>query len=275
MLSFTFSQSTVMVHVPYFSTILDTSMNYTIYLPPNYTENKKYPIVYLLHGVDSTDAYYVRLTKLQSTVDTLISEQLIEEMVIVTPFAWNSWYVNNYDKTVLYESFFINEFIPFIESTYSIDSRMERRGIAGLSMGGYGSLYYSFNYPLLFSSCGPMSPAVHREDLLDDPDINSMSRAEYSIYQVYNNSRYYKERNIDYMVRTNGSHSYNIPIRISIGLEDYLVYEVNRLHKQMDTKKLKHEFHVKHGEHRYNFWEEDLPYTLQYVSQHFSNNLNN
>ncbi|KAL7718805.1 Endo-1 [Entamoeba marina] len=264
------AQSTIQKHVEMESTILKTTVLYTVYLPNNYSNEKKYPIVYLLHGVGGNDATYVNDVNLQTTADRLIESNLIKEMIIVTPNAWNSWYVDNYNQTVLYETFFINEFIPYVEELYSVNSNKNNRGIGGLSMGGYGALYYGLNYQQLFSSCAPMSAAVHKEDLLDDPDTNTMSFAELTIYEVYNTSTYYRERNIDTIVRTNASNTFNIPIRFAIGLEDYLVYEVNRLHEIMDTKKLRHEFHIKHGYHSYDFWKEDLQYTLEFISEHLN-----
>lgn len=64
-------------------------------------------------------------------------------MILVMPDAGQSRYINNHDNAVRYEDFFFKEFIPTIESRYRVKAEKGSRAIAGLSMGGYGSLVYA------------------------------------------------------------------------------------------------------------------------------------
>ena len=86
-------------------------------------------------------------------------------MVIVSPQAtfdgFDSFYVDNYqDKGLAYETFFTTEFMPAIEAMYKGNGK---RGIAGLSMGGFGSLYYGLKYTGQFSGIYACSPALAME----------------------------------------------------------------------------------------------------------------
>ena len=73
-------------------------------------------------------------------------------MIIVTPDGFTSFYINTADGKLNYEDFFIKELIPHIEKTYKVKAEKRFRGIAGLSMGGYGALMYALKYPNLFVS---------------------------------------------------------------------------------------------------------------------------
>ena len=63
-------------------------------------------------------------------------------------------------KVLKYEDFFIKEFIPFIDSTYKTRPKKQYRAVAGLSMGGYGSLIYGMKHSELFAACAPLSAAA-------------------------------------------------------------------------------------------------------------------
>ena len=76
----------------------------------------------------------------------------------------SSFYINSYDGKEKYEDFFIKEFIPSIEKTYRIKAEKKYRGVAGLSMGGYGSLIYALKYHDLFAAAAPLSAAVWNDD---------------------------------------------------------------------------------------------------------------
>src|SRR6516164_7385388 len=96
--------------------------------------------------------------------DKGIAEGTIPPMIIVTPNADSSWYINSMDGREKYEDFFVREFIPAVEKSFRVKSQKRYRGVAGLSMGGYGALIYALKYPELFASSAPMSAAIFPDD---------------------------------------------------------------------------------------------------------------
>lgn len=142
-----------LLHKTFYSNIHQTEIGYSISLPPGYSDkknsNRKYPVVYFLHGGnpgnESKTGYY-RFVRPTDQIDSLTS------MIYV----WNNGgkHKSHYDfpqyKSYA-ESSFINELIPFIDSSYrTIPDRMAR-GIQGYSMGGRAAARYIFKYPELFS----------------------------------------------------------------------------------------------------------------------------
>src|SRR5690606_11939201 len=101
------------------SRILGKPVRYTVYLPYDYhTSTRYYPVVYLLHGYTDNDTGWLQFGEAHMIADELINDREIPPMIIVMPDAGVSWYVNNFDASVRYEDFFIDEFIPHIEAQY-------------------------------------------------------------------------------------------------------------------------------------------------------------
>ncbi len=165
-------QGTVKESLSVSSKILGKEVRYSIYLPAGYEESsRRYPVLYLLHGYTDDETAWVQF----GDVNTIYEQQLLKgeavPMIIVMPDAGVTWYVNSYDGKVRYEDFFIMEFIPFIDATYKTRPAKEFRAIAGLSMGGNGTLLLAMKHPELFSSAAPLSAGIHtREELIQLDD---------------------------------------------------------------------------------------------------------
>ena len=123
------------------STVLNKNVNYTIYVPADYDQSQRsYPVVYLLHGYTDDNTAWLQYGEVNRYADQAIADGTIPPMIIVMPDADSSFYINSYDGKEKYEDFFIKEFIPAIEKTWRIKGQKRFRAVAGLSMGGYGTL---------------------------------------------------------------------------------------------------------------------------------------
>jgi S-formylglutathione hydrolase FrmB len=156
------------------SSILNKAVRYTVYLPADYDRSERtYPVVYLLHGFTDDNTGWLQFGEINRYADKAITDGTIPPMIIVMPNGDSSFYINSYDGKEKYEDFFIKEFMPNIEKTYRIKADKRYSGIAGLSMGGYGSLIYSLKYPQLFAAAAPLSAAVFDDSaLVTMPDGN-------------------------------------------------------------------------------------------------------
>src|SRR5436190_7596296 len=174
-ISFSFAQrGTVLEERTVNSSILGRPVKYSVYLPADYQGSQRtYPVVYLLHGYTDDHTGWVQFGEVNRYADKAIQDGLIPPMIIVMPNGDSSFYINSYDGKEKYEDFFIKEFMPAIEKTYRTKAEKRYRGIAGLSMGGYGSLIYSLKYPQLFAAAAPLSAAVFDDSaMVRMADIN-------------------------------------------------------------------------------------------------------
>lgn len=146
--------------------------NVSIYLPPSYdsTPSKRYPVVYLLHGITDTDQNWTKpwnkddgYATLQDLMNKGVADGKIGEMIVVMPDentrGLGSFYVNS-SVTGNWEDFTANELVVYIDTKYRTIATPECRGIGGHSMGGYGALTLSMKNPDVFSVAYGINPAI-------------------------------------------------------------------------------------------------------------------
>lgn len=136
--------------------------NYGVYLPEEYVENldKKYPVLYVLHGWGGNITNTIDETRIdsKSILDNLITNKEIKPMIVVFIDGFNSFYVDG--PTFKMKSAIVNDLIPLIDSKYRTLNNKSNRAIAGISMGGFGSLNIALSNSNKFDSVGLMSPAI-------------------------------------------------------------------------------------------------------------------
>ncbi|MEM7549597.1 MAG: alpha/beta hydrolase-fold protein [Bacteroidota bacterium] len=168
----------------YYSEVLEDSIKYQIYLPHSYSESAPgFPVLYLLHGHGGDETVWFSEEKgnVIPLFDSLIHNKIIPPVITVSMDAGNSWYV---DGPTQMQTAYLEEFIPFIESTYNIDESHDSRFIAGISAGGFGALRFSMIHPELFRSVILLSPASY---LPAPPEVSSARKVDaFSIEGYFN-----------------------------------------------------------------------------------------
>jgi len=258
------------------SKILGEDVRYTVYLPFDYeTSERYYPVVYLLHGFGDNDMGWIQFGEANILCDKAIAENEIPPMILVMPNAKRTWYLNNYDGSVLYEDFFTKEFIPFIESKYRIRNEKRYRGIAGLSMGGYGALLYSLKYPEMFQACVAFSAGVFTRD-----EIVTMKLDEWNIFYktVYENditgerrlTEHFMANDVLEIVKNiNREKLKYTRFYIDCGDDDFLIKGNMELHSLFIDKEIQHEFRVRDGVHQWSYWRSGLIDGLKFIGVGF------
>lgn len=159
-----------------------TDRNITIYLPPSYyTSDKKYPVVYFLHGYMEPPTW---VSNIKSTLDKQFKADEGKEFIIVQPdgnsILGGSFYANS-PVIGNWEDHIVKEIVNYVDSKYRTIPKVEARGIAGFSMGGYGALNLALRHPDVFSSTYIMSPGAFDKDGLK----NAMSTWDTSFKLAY------------------------------------------------------------------------------------------
>ena len=196
-------------------------------------------------------------------------------MIIVMPDAGISWYINSYDGKVLYEDFFVKELIPFIDTNYRTRTDRQYRAVAGLSMGGHGTLILSMKHPDLFSAAAPLSAAVWT-----DAEVTGMPEENWSrgIGLVYGKdlkgkdrlgAHFQKNSGVALVNNLNADDLKKVRYYIDCGDKDFLIKGNMALHAAMIDKKIPHEFRVREGVHDWTYWRTALPEVFRFVSESF------
>ncbi len=138
-----------------------------VYLPPTYdaSPERRYPVVYLLHGFGDTPDMWengrFQGLKVSVALDSLAKAGAAREMIVVMPNARNayagSFYVNS-SATGRWEDFIAGDLVQWTDRTYRTRARRESRGLVGLSMGGFGALNLAFRRSDTFGAVYALSP---------------------------------------------------------------------------------------------------------------------
>ena len=143
------------------SQILGRQMKYSVYLPEGYDGQTTLPVLYMLHGYGDDQNAWLEKGNLAALTSAAITGGEVGKMVVVMPDAMQTFYVNGFQDGLAYEDFFFNELMPTIEWMFNVGKERGKRAIGGLSMGGYGTLYYAVQHRDLFCCAYAMSPACY------------------------------------------------------------------------------------------------------------------
>ena len=152
----------------YFSTTAGRDTNVNVLLPPDYSEDKEYPVLYILHGFYDNETWMARpVVNLSTIYNSLLADGKAEEMIIVLPYIFcdkDMPYCTGMDMAncLAYDNFIndlTTDLMPFIESEFSVAKGRENTAITGFSMGGRESLFIGCKHPELFGYIGAVCPA--------------------------------------------------------------------------------------------------------------------
>lgn len=220
-------------------------MTYSVWLPNGYDETKEYPFLYLLHGYETgdqshLDRYWVEKGNAREIARKYVSDGGVP-MVIIMPNGLSDFYIGFSNQD--YEKYFHQELMPYVEKAFKCNGK---RAIAGLSMGGFGTLYYALTYPEKFTYAYAMSPAT------------SMSMFGISLDVM-------KEKAAD-LANVNPHPDFTI----EVGNQDTTVSNADAAALSDAINEVAHcEFIARDGYHFWNFWQECLPKALKKVGESF------
>lgn len=137
----------------------------SIYLPPGYaTGARRYPVIYLLHGyTDNDDRWFGRIShfiNVPEVVDRALASGS-HEMIVVMPNAYTRYQGSMYSNSVTtgdWETYIARDLVAYVDTHYRTIANVASRGLAGHSMGGYGTMRIGMKYPTVFSSIYALSP---------------------------------------------------------------------------------------------------------------------
>jgi enterochelin esterase-like enzyme len=164
--------------IEYESKTVGTRRKANVYTPPGYSAEKKYPVLYLLHGIGGDETEWQRFATPDRLFDNLIADGKAVPMIVVMPNGRaqkNDRAGGNVFESApafgVFERDLLDDLIPAIEARYSVQADREHRALAGLSMGGGQSLNFGLGHLDTFAWIGGFSSAPNTrqpEELVPD-----------------------------------------------------------------------------------------------------------
>jgi enterochelin esterase-like enzyme len=220
--------------VTYNSKSIGVDRKAVVYTPPNYDPNKKYPVMYLMHGIGGNETHWTTLCAANKVLDNLIADNKAVPMIIVMPNGRataepaSSNIMSDFNYYADFEPDLLNDLMPYIESHYSVQSDRDHRAITGLSMGGGQGLNFGINNIDKFAWVGGFSSAPN----LQQPNvlIPKIQQAKDKLSLLW----------------------------IGCGDKDNLITGSWNLHQGLDEAKIDHVWYVDSGVHEVPVWNNNL-----------------
>ena len=241
-----------------FSASMNKNIKTCVIVPDNYKKSKKkFPVVYLLHGYSGNYGTWVKSFK-------EVSQQVDRYgfIAIGVDGNYSSWYFDSpIDPTFKYETYIIDELVPFIDKKYKTIASREGRAISGLSMGGHGSLYLSLKHQDVFGAAGSMSGGVDIRPFSEKWDIKNRLGA------ITDFPENWEKNTVVNLIELNQNN--NLKLIIDCGVDDFFI-DVNReLHQKMLALKIDHDYIERPGKHNSDYWENSLKFQLLFFYNFF------
>jgi len=227
--------------IEYDSKTVGTKRKMQVYTPPGYTTDKKYPVLYLLHGIGGDETEWQRFATPDVLLDNLIADGKAVPMIIVMP---NGRAQKN-DRAdagmgaapafAAFERDLLDDVIPAIQSRYSTYTNRENRALAGLSMGGGQTLNFGLAHLDTFAWLGGFSSAPNTKApavLVPEP---AATKAQLKL------------------------------LMLSCGNKDGLIGISQGMHKYLKEKEVTHIWHVDGNAHDATHWRNSLYHFAQLI----------
>jgi len=245
------------------SKLMAREMPYRVILPTDYkNSNEKtfYPTLYLLHGLTGHFDNWADKTKLTDYAARY-------NYIIVMPEGANGWYTDS--ATVpndRYETYVSQELIPEIDKKFRTVADRKHRAVAGLSMGGYGSIKFGLKNQEMFSLVGSFSGALGAGSWTEK-ELGARGFIAKSIMSVYGaaESETRKQNDIFKIVKEMPNEKIkNLPfVYLDCGTEDFLINSNRDFAALLLEKKIRHEFRQLPGAHDWKFWDAQVQEFLE------------
>jgi putative tributyrin esterase len=240
--------------IPFQSKLVKTKLPYNVILPADYNtaRSTRYPVLYLLHGLNGHYSDWVSRTNIADYASQY-------RLIVVTPEGNDSWYIDNY------ETYILQELIPDVQQRYRTIEARYARGIAGLSMGGYGAIKFGLKSPHTFAFAASMSgafgitrfsekevPASWRESLKLFGPVGSETRKANDLFEIIAKLSPERVQSLPYFY-------------FDCGTEDSpLIFPQNReLAGLLFEKKIPHEYRELPGDHSWAYWDRQIQEILR------------
>jgi S-formylglutathione hydrolase FrmB len=249
------------------SHFISGTVGYCAMLPPSYDAQtaKKFPVLYFLHGIGGDQSFLVSSGGWQ-IIEDMWEQKKMGEFVIITPQADTSFYINSKDGHVLYEDFFIREFIPQMEKKFRLTGTRSGRAIGGISMGGYGALRFAFKYPQMFVSVAAHMPALLEQ--LPKGAANAGFNAFFGSAFGRPVDEAFWKANTPFVYARSKSLA-GLKIYADCGANDDYGFDTGarQLDKLLTQRRVPHSIAIYPGQHDWQFVVQHLPASLQFQAK--------
>ena len=287
------------------SQALGTRKAFVVYLPPSYARapERRFPVAYYLHGHWGSETDWTRQGALAATMDSLAAAG-VPEMIVVMPDGDDGWYTtwNSLGRFRAcmeepspgthaeprasycvpwpkYDDYVARDLVAFVDSAYRTRADRAHRGIAGLSMGGYGAVTLALNYPDVFAAAWSHSGVLAAMVIPDTTGNVREARSIEELRDARRGSWYsllpafgadtlgWRARDPATRARLALSRGAPLPtLGFDVGRDDPYLPHNRAFARALDSLGVRHEYAEHPGRHDWTYWRARLPESARWLA---------
>jgi S-formylglutathione hydrolase len=233
--------------------LVPSPVEYNVLLPDGYdTIKDPLPLLLFLHGGGGDRGF---LTRMRAIVDDMWKTGTLPKVVIVTPSASRSFYMDYKDGSQKWESFIVGPFLEHLRQTYKVSRERKGTLLFGISMGGLGALRMGFKYPDKFEALAALEPGI--DPALKWKDVkprNRFYRSDELLQTIFGrpfDEAYWEANNPASICVSNADKIRASGLEIYIDVGDQDAFNINEgtefMHRILWDYKIAHEYHLVRG----------------------------
>jgi S-formylglutathione hydrolase FrmB len=237
------------------SVILARPVRYCAYLPASFDSDKTklFPVLYYLHGLGDNEQSLLNSGG-WDLIEDMRRTGKVGDFVVLAPNGGHTFFMNSADGRIRYEDFLMREFMPQMEKKYRVSNNRSKRGITGVSMGGFGALRLAFKYPQQFEAVSAQMPAL-LADVPHDVIAGGPGSPTGMLGDVFGNPidvTFLQRNSVFYFAKNDpAAELKRMKIYFNVGNNDDYGFEqgAQKLHQLLDSRGVPNEFHIYPGRH--------------------------
>jgi S-formylglutathione hydrolase FrmB len=248
-----------MIDVTFHSAALNRDMPYRAILPVSIATNQKLPVIYLLHGGGGGFHDWSNYSD--------VAGYAARGLILIMPEGNSSYYTNSADRPQdRYEDYIVQDLISDVEQRFPASSGRTHRAIAGVSMGGFGSVVLALKHSDLFVFAGGLSSALDVPSRPFSIKRIGQYRQHSSIFGPWGSTR---RRASDPFVLARSADPAQTPyLFLTCGDQEGLLPTNRRFAAMLQARHFSYELHTVAGGHDWNQWSRNLPALMKSVLSH-------
>lgn len=241
----------------FYSQALGRTMPYFAFIPPGYDSSpqQRFPVVYALHGIGTgsggSDTEWYAYGLLEKA-DQLMRAGVIQPFIIILPQGDGGFWMDWANGGPKWGTYLEHDVVAEVDSRYRTLADRDHRAVGGLSMGAYGALQISMNYPQVFGIAAADSPTLR--------DRNGAPA-------FFGDAAYFAAHDPISLARDHPDVAKSLKLWIDVGQDDPWRNTAEPFHQQLLAEGIPHEWHVWPGTHNEVYWKAHVgDYLLFYNS---------